>query len=461
MLSIWETLLPLSEAEAFEASLGTHPRRAIRLRDDVSKDLVPFETTPVPWNDQGLFLIDPECRPGAYLEYPAGFYYIQDAGSLLPLTLLDPKPGETICDLCAAPGGKSTAILERMHGRGVLVANEPIRSRTNVLKYMLGRTGLPNYLTTELDPEQMAQEFAGEFDAVLVDAPCSGQMMVSRDKRDANAWSERQIEHSAARQQRILDAAMQLLRPGGRLVYSTCTFALEENEKQLSRLHEQYGAMVSPLRRDGLGSWESPVQLGCYRLWPHRDSCAGGFAGGIELSAEFEQPQTRSHPKAEKFRKPKAFPRATQSSRANKKEKIDWSVELASIGVIANELVRSINEEAYYGTEQVWEFYESHRHVALPPLIMVQGTRRREPSHTLALARETWFHAHADITLDPIQAISFLAGESLRGLEQTVPSEWTRVMWNNNPIGWGRFSQGQLKNHLPVWARTTGLKLSQ
>jgi 16S rRNA C967 or C1407 C5-methylase (RsmB/RsmF family) len=458
LLNILETLLPLSEASAFEASLSTHPRRAVRLRDDVSVAMLPFETTPVPWNDRGVFLVDADCRPGAYLEYPAGCYYIQDAGSLLPVTLLDPKPGETICDLCAAPGGKSTAILERMNDCGVLVANEPIRSRTNVLKYMLGRTGLPNYLTTELDPEQMAQEFAGEFDAVLVDAPCSGQMMVSRDKRDSNAWSDRQIEHSAARQQRILDAALQLLKPGGRLVYSTCTFALEENEKQLSRLYEQWGAMVSPLRRDVLKHWESPVQDGCYRLWPHRDSCAGGFAGGIELSHEFEPHVPRRHQRTGESKKSKPLRKASHSARLSKKEIPDPAVELASIGDVTNGQVRVIKEEAYFGTDQVWDLYESHRHVAHPPLIMVQAARRREPSHTLALARETWFRSHAAITLDHSQAISFLAGESLRGLEPTATSEWTRVIWNSRPIGWGRFSQGQLKNHLPVWARTTGLK---
>ncbi len=100
------------------------------------------------------------------------FYYIQDAGSLLPLTLLDPKPGETICDLCAAPAENRRHLGADAWSRS-LVANEPIRSRTNVLKYMLGRTGLPNYLTTELDPEQMAQEFAGEFDAVLLMHPAA------------------------------------------------------------------------------------------------------------------------------------------------------------------------------------------------------------------------------------------------------------------------------------------------
>ena len=403
-------------------------------------------------------MLDAECRPGAYLDYPAGCYYIQDAGSLLPVQLLKPQPGEIICDLCAAPGGKSTAILERMNGQGVLVANEPIRSRTNVLKYMLGRTGLPNYLTTELDPDQMAREFAGEFDAVLVDAPCSGQMMVSREKRDSNAWSSRQIEHSAARQSRILDAAIKLLRPGGRLVYSTCTFALEENEMQLSRLLDQFGSGVSPFRCDDLKKWESPVQQGCYRLWPHRDFCAGGFAGGIVLATDFEQESIQGNHGREATREFQATRNQSRQSRVSKKDKIDPVEELGFIGEVTNGQVRAIGEEAYYGTEEVWELYESHRAFARPPLVMVQAARRLEPSHTLALARESWYRPSSSISLDNAQAMSFLTGESLRGLEESAATEWTRVIWNGMPIGWGRFSQGQLKNHLPTWARTTGLK---
>jgi len=132
--------------------------------------------------------------------------------------------------------------------------------------------------------------------------------------------------------------------------------------------------------------------------------------------------------------------------------------ELETIGVNSCGQIRSINEEAYFGTDEVWALYESHRPIAQPPLVMISSVRRYEPSHTLALARDTWFQPFASISLDNAQAISFLAGESLRGLEQSASQEWTRVMWNGRPIGWGRFSQEQLKNHLPPWARTTGLK---
>ena len=457
MLKNLDCLLSPAELTEFSLSLDRHPARAIRLRDDFSEDSLPFQTVPVPWYDKGRLLKSADCRPGAFLEYPAGCYYIQDAGSLLPVGLLDPKPGEIVCDLCAAPGGKSTAILERMNGQGVLIANEPIRSRTNVLKFLLGRTGMPNYLTTELDPAHMAQEFEGVFDAVIVDAPCSGQMMVSRDKRDTNAWSSHQIEHSAARQQRILDAALRLLRPGGRLVYSTCTFAIEENERQLSRLIHQYQPMIQPLRREALKCWESPLQPGCYRLWPHRDPCAGGFAGGIIVSGHIGQEFGEVGAANEMRRDRRDLQKRNRGFKVSRKKATVPEIELDSIGEVMNGQVRVVGKELCFGTAMVWELFDSHSNVAKPPMIMLDAKRRYEPSHTLSLARDSWFRSMGSVSLDDRQAVSFLAGESLRGLEPIGHVEWVRVLWNAKCLGWGRFSQSQLKNHLPPWARVTGL----
>jgi 16S rRNA C967 or C1407 C5-methylase (RsmB/RsmF family) len=451
------SLLPSSESEAFTASLGIHPRRSIRLRDDSQVSDLPFDVEPVAWNEAGFFLTDSECRPGGFVHYAAGCYYIQDAGSLLPISLLQPQPGELICDLCAAPGGKSTAILERMQGQGVLVANEPIRSRTNVLKYMLGRTGLPNYLTTELDPDRMAQEFAGEFDAVLVDAPCSGQMMVSRDKREANAWSSKQIEHSAARQQRILDAAIKLLKPGGRLVYSTCTFALEENEMQMRRLVQTFGSAFSPLCSPSLANWASPACEGCYRLWPHRDLCAGGFAGGLVLKEELPYEHVDA-PNRRDRRKGKTSHKAHSGKKKQGAHlQLDLWAEMGGLGEIRNSVVRQLQDEIYIGTEETWQLLDRHNEVARPPLALIPVARRLEPSHTLALTRDNWFQSREVIELNDDQAVAYLSGESLRELTRLGNNPWTRVFWQRRPLGWGRQSNGQLKNQLPAWSRFQSL----
>ncbi len=144
---------------------------------------------------------------------------------------------------------KASGLLEQLGNGGWLVANEVIGSRVNVLRYNLARIGNPRYLVLSEDSQVLAQQLAGQFDVVLVDAPCSGQTLTIKDKRSENAFDKKQIEHSAARQRRILRDAIRLLKVGGRLIYSTCTFADEENEGQIAQLLQDYPDSFQPLSR--------------------------------------------------------------------------------------------------------------------------------------------------------------------------------------------------------------------
>ncbi len=200
-----------------------------------------------------------------------GKYYIQDAGSMLALALLDIQSDEAVCDLCAAPGGKASGILERLGANGFLLANEPIHSRGEILRYLLSRVGSLRYAVTPVRPGGIGPKFSDAFDAVLVDAPCSGQTMVVSGKRDRNAFDPKQIEHSAERQRRILRAAIRLLRPGGRIVYSTCTYAIEENEAQIRWLHHEFPDTFAPLEVPELAKVEFAAGARMLRLWPHRE----------------------------------------------------------------------------------------------------------------------------------------------------------------------------------------------
>jgi 16S rRNA C967 or C1407 C5-methylase (RsmB/RsmF family) len=442
-----QAVLPLAELPEFQVAIQNHSRRAIRLREDCLAIPLPFETDSVPWHTLGRFLVDSKIRPSTFLSYATCDYYIQDAGSLLPVALLAPKPGEWICDLCAAPGGKASAILECMNGEGVLVANEPIRSRTNSLRYLLSRTGQPNYLIAEQDPIDLARRCAGVFDAVLVDAPCSGQMMVARDKRDANAWSPKQVEHSAKRQNRILDAAIQLLRPGGRLVYSTCTFALEENEDQLLRLMEIHGSSVTSLQSESLVLWESSAMAGCYRLWPHRDHCAGGFAGGIVIGDEIITEDTPSDTNRSGHRKPR------QNSARSKAKRIEWSAELQSIGVPGAIELRDVDSQLRMGTKSTWQCKDRFPEIFEAPLALIHDGKRVEPSLALALLRRSWFEPENRKSLSQNIAEAFVSGESVREEADHPNGVWSVIEWNDRPIGWARRAQGVWKNHLPSWAR--------
>ncbi len=273
-------LLAPGEWSSVLESLRRPAPRAIRLRRDRSQALVlPFATTMVPWFGLGRIVVDDQLRPSQSLHYAAADYYIQDAGSLLALALLDAKPHELICDLCAAPGGKASGIGESLGAKGFLIANEPIQSRVGLLRYMLSRVGNGRYAVTNEDPDELAARFPATMDAVLVDAPCSGQTLVGKVKRDANGFDRKQIEHATLRQQRILLAAARMLKPGGRLVYSTCTFSSDENESQMRWLRDRHAGCWEPILRPDLQTWSSPVEPGCLSAMAASSPNRRGFRG--------------------------------------------------------------------------------------------------------------------------------------------------------------------------------------
>ena len=196
---------------------------------DALKARIPWTTHPVSWCPEGLWVLD-DAPVGNHALHTTGVYYVQDPSAMAAGVFLDPRPGEWILDLAAAPGGKATHIAARMQGEGVLVANEVSRRRASVLAMNLERMGITNAMVTNETPERLAARWPGLFDAVLVDAPCSGEGTFSRDAQALRAWSVATVESYAYRQKLILDEAAQLVRPGGRLLYGTCTFSPEENE---------------------------------------------------------------------------------------------------------------------------------------------------------------------------------------------------------------------------------------
>jgi 16S rRNA C967 or C1407 C5-methylase (RsmB/RsmF family) len=256
-----EALGPLrfspAELQSLADSLVQPAQPAIRIRPTPAVEL-PFPTRPVPWHPLGRFL--PGCvRPGAYVHYGAGMYFIQDASSLLAIAALQAGPAEWICDLCASPGGKATAILDSLESGGWLLANEAIQSRIPLLRYQLAKYGIPRFGLSQRDPDRLSEHNQQVFDAVLVDAPCTGQSLVARGKQSLSAFEKQMIEMNAARQSRILAAAARMVRPGGKLVYSTCTFSYLENEARIEDFlpnHGDWELEAVP----GLEPWSSPIQ---------------------------------------------------------------------------------------------------------------------------------------------------------------------------------------------------------
>ncbi len=248
---------------------------------------LPWPTEPVPWCPEG-FLVDAAADPprlGAHAYHTAGVYYLQDPSAMAAAVLLDPQPGEWVLDLAAAPGGKASHLAARMQGEGVLVANDVSRGRASVLAMNLERMGATNALITNAYPSQLSAAWGGLFDAMLIDAPCSGESTFGRDPHSLAAWSVEEVTRYAARQLHIVDQAAPLVRRGGQILYSTCTFSPEENEGVIGEFlttHPEFELMDLP-KLPGMGRGH-PEWVGAPdvlrqtgRFWPHRTSGHGHF----------------------------------------------------------------------------------------------------------------------------------------------------------------------------------------
>lgn len=200
--------------------------------------IVPFEISPIPWVENGYFY-PPEVRPSRCPLYQAGLYYLQEPSAMTPASCLLAEPGEAVLDLCAAPGGKATALGAMLDGAGLLVANDISASRTRALLRNIELFGIPNAFVANEPPARLLDMFPGYFHKILLDAPCSGEGMFRKEEALARDWTpEKSLELSRIQKDLILQAA-DMLRPGGQLLYSTCTFAPEEDEETVSWLLAQ------------------------------------------------------------------------------------------------------------------------------------------------------------------------------------------------------------------------------
>lgn len=457
MIERLESLINPSEIEAFSHSLTARPPKSIRPRIDRDAEKIPFETKPIAWYPRGLEVLDPNVRPGGFLEYAVADYYIQDAGSMLPLSMLEIQPDDWICDLCAAPGGKATAIAEMLGADGFLLANEVIAGRLDVLRFALARTGRANYAVSNIDPEPLAQRLAGRFDKVLVDVPCSGQSLLGRKRQSESSFAPNHVEHCAARAKRILANALRLVRPGGRLILSTCTFAIEENEAQIEYILKNYANAVELLNIPELNEWQSPILPNCYRLWPHRDHCAGGFAAAIQVLDEI-QPDESLQPHSEPIRK--CLKRRSEKSGKPKVKSNEASKEIDSLG----DFLFNIKQEGnlWLGFEPGAERFEQEFGNQLYQGLRIGQVQRDriEPYHSLAMLSSSLFAPARILELDPSNSQRYMLGQSIDRssideplLSPTTP--WAVARWKGKPLGWLKNAGNRYNNYLPTWARFT------
>lgn len=277
-----------SEYEDFLASFDRPLCTGLRrnpLKTGFTGDLSRFSLSPVPWCPTG-FYYDAASRPGLSPYHAAGLYYLQEPSAMAPAELLAPQPGERVLDLCAAPGGKSTQLAGKLRGKGLLVCNEINAKRAKILSGNIERLGISNALVLNEHPKRLEERFAGYFDKILVDAPCSGEGMFRKDRDARGEWSEGNVKLCAATQDELLREAWRALKPGGVLIYSTCTFNRDEDEGALERMLGWAGdeaAQAGEVAVDA--SWGIVCgRVGAFRtfrFYPHRARGEGFFAAVV------------------------------------------------------------------------------------------------------------------------------------------------------------------------------------
>ena len=412
------------EYEAFLQSLERPRAVALRfnpLKGDAPQ--LPFVKDPVPWEPQG-FYYDPDSRPGLHVFHEAGVYYLQEASAMAPVALLDPQPGERVCDLCAAPGGKTTQIAGRMAGEGFLLCNEIHPKRAKILSRNVERMGVANALVTNETPDHLSQRFPESFDKVLIDAPCSGEGMFRKEEAAVTDWSQETVEMCARRQAEILDAGARMVRPGGRLVYSTCTFAPEEDEEAVAAFlasHPEFEPEVIDT------PWFVPGENGSHRMWPHKLLGEGHFAAVLRKKGDGDCRVSEMIGQK--------LPREWQ----------DFAREL-DIRLPAGKALM-FGQSLYWAPEGTPDL---NRLKVLRPGLELGTVRkgRFEPAHALAL----WLGSCRNVQdYDPEsqEMTKYIHGD-------VVPSDkkgWTLVTAGGFSIGWGKGDGNVLKNHYPKGLR--------
>lgn len=402
----------------------------------------PFSLTPVAWEENGYYYEETD-RPGKHPYHEAGVYYIQEASAMVPVTYLAPKPGELVLDLCAAPGGKSTQIAAAMQGEGLLICNEIHPARAKILSENIERMGVRNALVVNHSPDELVKHFQGYFDRILVDAPCSGEGMFRKNDDATTEWSPENVQKCGERQDEVLMFAAQMLAPGGRLVYSTCTFAPEENEGSISRFLKEHPefTLIPVEKREGMASgnpaWTekgAEEVIHTIRLWPHKIKGEGHYVAVLQKEGILPAHSL-------KYGCEKGI------SEKECKEYMDFKKEYLKTDLKGTLL--KFGEQLYLAPEGI-PLLKGLK-VLRPGLHLGTLKKNRfEPSHSLALALKLEEASQREeLTSGDLTVEIYLNGQTFA----TTKKGWCLITVDGYSIGWGKGAGGIMKNHYPKGLR--------
>ena len=400
------------------------------------QDLSALPLTSIPWTENGFYFPE-SARPGKHPYYHAGLYYLQEPSAMVPAEILGISPGDRVLDLCAAPGGKSTQAAAFLVGTGLLVANDISAARTKPLVKNIDLAGVPNAVVTNEYPERLANKLPGFFNKMIIDAPCSGEGMFRKDPEAVRQWEIHSGEKCVPLQRDILFHAARLLSPGGRMVYSTCTFNPAEDEGMIAGFlaeHPEFSLVDIPSRPGfdrGRPEWGggSIDLLKTVRIWPHHAMGEGHFAAVLEKSGTPDPGENPGPPSVPPVKLTDFFRFAEENLRADFPGRFLLYGEYLYLQPWLTPDLGGIN-------------------VIRPGLFLGNFKKNRfEPAHSLAMAlKKENFQRVLDFAADDSQLKAYLKGETVLS---AGAKGWTLVCVQGFPLGWAKQVDGILKNHYP------------
>lgn len=465
-------LLLGDEYEAYVKSFEEPCHNGLRInRLKIDKEtwnqIAPFSIKPVPWIENGFYYAsddeasETEIRPSKHPWYYAGLYYLQEPSAMTPASLLPVVPGDRVLDLCAAPGGKSTELGAKLQGKGLLFSNDISNSRAKALLKNLEMAGISNFCVSSETPEKLSGLLPEFFDKILVDAPCSGEGMFRRDPDMIKSYEKQGPSDYVPIQRSIVSEAVNMLKPGGLLLYSTCTFDEEENEGTIRYLLEQFPNMKLLELPQGEGFSRGIGLPQCIRLFPHRIQGEGHFIALLQKEPEAGEEAQKENG------------RSRLNDSAGKAERIPSSLEQLA-GSEAAAFLSAVSRD--FPLSRLFE--KNGSLYLLPEAVAGLGERQRksirflrtglllgeikkgrfEPSQALAMAlKKEEYPAVIDFQPEDERAVRYLKGETIAVSSEEEASldsrfSWILVCTGGFPLGWAKRLKGSLKNkYYPGW----------
>lgn len=451
--------------ETWKPGLRANP---LKVTPQKLKELVPWDLEPVPWTDHGFYYGGDSAdeaapRPSKHPAYYCGLYYLQEPSAMTPAAMLPVRPGDRVLDLCAAPGGKSTELGARLSGQGLLVSNDISYSRARALLKNLELAGIPNFCVTSESPEKLADVWPEFFDKILVDAPCSGEGMFRRDDAMVKDWTTNGPSHYGPIQRHIAGEAVKMLKPGGLLLYSTCTFSRMEDEETVESVLEQYPQMeLCHLDLAAVPGAVGGIGLeGCMRLFPHRLKGEGHFLALLRKKEDGAHGPVMKDVCGNAAPCQDVMPRGNVSlckNAAPRKSVLDRQEDLTRfLSSVSMDIERSrivIYQDSVYLLPQGLEWNLPLRFLRTGLLLGELKKGRFEPSQALAMAlKPEQFDTVVRLEREDERVLRYLKGETVSLTEAEGPVKgWCLVAMEEYPMGWAKGTGMSLKNkYYPGW----------